>query len=70
MKTINGCAIIAHRPSTVWNDNGLAILAVKTFPDGTYEYVTAIVRTLDDREWNWGHYNTSLEAATSDYFSR
>lgn len=70
MKTINGCAIIAHRPyGNTLPSEGFVILAVKTLGD-SYEYITAVVSTLDDREWFWGHYSTSLEAATSDYFSR
>lgn len=69
MKTINGCAVIAHKPSNVW-PNALAILAVKTLGD-SYEYVTAVVSTLDDREWNWGHYYLNdLEAAVMDFNGR
>jgi hypothetical protein len=75
MKQINGFTVIAHRPygNTVPSE-GFVILAVK-HSDFGYEYVTAVVGTLDDREWCWGHYypgtaDVALASAVADYNER
>lgn len=75
MKTINGYAIVAHRPyGNTEPSEGFVILAVK-HSDFGYEYVTAVVGTLDDREWYWGHYypgtaDAALDSAVADFHQR
>lgn len=72
MIKINGYSVIAHRP--YGNNEGFVILAVKSGDFG-YEYVTAVVDTLEDTEWYWGHYypgtaDVALDSAVADYHER
>ena len=69
MKKINGYTIIAHRPYS-HGDKGLVILGVRSLDKG-YEYVSAVVDTLDDRDWSWGHYTpNNLDTAVKDFNER
>ena len=72
MQTINGYAIIAHRAYSHKPDEGLVILGVRknNYNISGYEYVTAVVFTLDDKEWSWGHYLGTLDSAFDDYNKR
>lgn len=75
MNQINGFAIIAHRPyGHTLPSEGFVILGAK-HSDFGYEYVTAVVSTLEDREWHWGHYypdtaDVALSSAVADFYRR
>jgi hypothetical protein len=69
---INGYGIFAHRENT---GGGYVILGERTRHDGSHEYVTALVHTMEDREWYWGHYSgaqfgSTLREATEDFYAR
>jgi hypothetical protein len=71
MDKVNGFTIIAHRPYGSKND-GLVIFGVKKsqFSDSGFEYVTAVVSAVEDKDWSWGHYFNSLDRAHEDYNKR
>ena len=65
MKTINGMAVIAHRAKP--NNAGFVVLLAAESKELGYEYVTACVDSLTDKEWYWGHYFTDLSSAVYDF---
>jgi hypothetical protein len=70
MEKINGYVIIAHRPyRNQMPAEGFTILGAKKnrYNKSGFEYVTAVVGTLDDRDWSWGHYHSTIDAALLDF---
>lgn len=63
-KTVNGFRIICAEWKAL--DGCYVILGERPNVDGTHEYVTAKMRSLDDSEWFYGDYfNGTREALMS-----
>jgi hypothetical protein len=72
MKKINGYAVIAHKPYAQNPEDGFVILGAKEsrYSPSGYEYVTAVVDSLDAKDWSWGNYINELDRAILNYNQR
>lgn len=71
-KTVNGFRIVCAEYKNL--EGNYVILGHRPHTDGTHEYVTARMRSMDDSEWFWGHYftgtTTALAEAVADFTER
>ena len=68
MRKVNGYTLVAWGQAK----GCVVILGVRENPysPSGCEYVTAVMRSLDDGSWSWGHYFTTIDRAVSDWQER
>lgn len=71
MARINGYTVIAFKPSDKLS-GATAIVAARADRNSAhgFEYVTALVETIADSEWYWGHYFFDMGDAYADFLTR